>query len=48
MEMSQGNPLHSYLKQTNKNVILFFYKIGELVGKTGPVKGFGTSGGGRM
>jgi hypothetical protein len=38
MEMSQGNSLYSYLKQT-KNVFCFFYKMGEQEGRTGPVWG---------
>jgi hypothetical protein len=36
MEMSQGNSLCSYLKQT-KMSIFFFYKIREQEGRTGPV-----------
>jgi hypothetical protein len=29
MEMSQGNSLYSYLKQTKRSFFFFFYKIGE-------------------
>jgi hypothetical protein len=36
MEMSQGNPLYSYLKQT-KMPFFFFSKNREQKGKTGPV-----------
>jgi hypothetical protein len=43
MEMSQGNSLCSYFKQT-KIVIFFFYKIREQEGETGPVWGVGISG----
>jgi hypothetical protein len=46
MEISQGNSLCSYLKQ-NKNVIFFFYIIGEQEGGIGPVGGgIGTTGSG--
>jgi hypothetical protein len=45
MEMSQGNSLCSYLKQT-KMSFFFFCKIGEQEGRTGPVCGVGTSGSG--
>jgi hypothetical protein len=37
MEMSQGNSLHSYLKQTKMSFFFFFYKIREQEGGTGPV-----------
>jgi hypothetical protein len=43
MEMSQGNSLCNYLKQT-KMSFFFFYKIGEQEGRTGPAWGVGTSG----
>jgi hypothetical protein len=36
MEMSQGNPLYSYLTQT-KMSFFFFYKIGEKEGRIDPV-----------
>jgi hypothetical protein len=36
MEMSQGNSLCSYLKQTKMSFFSFFYKIGEQEGWTGP------------
>jgi hypothetical protein len=39
MEMSQGNLLYSYLKQTKIPVVVFF-KNGEQEGKTGPVWGW--------
>jgi hypothetical protein len=39
MEMSQGNSLHSYLKQ--KCHFFSFYKIGEQNGGTGPAWGGG-------
>jgi hypothetical protein len=35
MEISQGNYLCSYLKQTK--ILLFFYKIGEQEGRKAPV-----------
>jgi hypothetical protein len=38
MEMSHGNSLFSYLKQT-KMSFFFFYKIGEQEERTGPVRG---------
>jgi hypothetical protein len=38
MEMSQGNSLCSYHKQT-KMSLFFFYKIGEEEGKRSPVWG---------
>jgi hypothetical protein len=38
MEMSQGNSLYTYLKQTDIAVI-FFYKIGQKEGGTGSVLG---------
>jgi hypothetical protein len=41
MEMSQGNSLCSYLSKKNKNVLFYFYKIGEQVLFGGRV---GTSG----
>jgi hypothetical protein len=37
MEISQGNSLYSYLKQTK---ISFFFKNREQESKTGPVWGF--------
>jgi hypothetical protein len=40
MEMSQGNALCNYLKQTKMSVF-FFYKIREQEGRTGPVWGGG-------
>jgi hypothetical protein len=46
MEMSQGNYLCSYLKQT-KISFFFFYKIGEQEGRAHPVWGIGTSGRGK-
>jgi hypothetical protein len=42
MKMSQGNSLHSYVKQTKMHI--FFYKNGVQEGKTGPVWGVGTRG----
>jgi hypothetical protein len=38
LEMLQGNSLSSYLKQT-KMSFLFFYKIREQEGRTGPTLG---------
>jgi hypothetical protein len=43
MEMSQGNSLYSYLKQTNTS-FFFFYEIREQEDRTGPVWGAGSSG----
>jgi hypothetical protein len=37
MEMSKGNSLYSYLKQTKMS--FFFHKTGEQEGKTGPALG---------
>jgi hypothetical protein len=44
MEMSQGNSLGSYLKQTKISFFPLFYKIGEQEGRTGPVWEFASSG----
>jgi hypothetical protein len=42
MEMSQGNSLCSYLKQTKLSFLFFFfYKIREQEGGTGPTSGSG-------
>jgi hypothetical protein len=46
MEMSQGNSLCSYIKQTKKS-LFFFYKFGEQEGGTGSGTGLVPVGGGR-
>jgi hypothetical protein len=46
MEISQGNPLCSYFKQT-KMSFFFTYKIEEQESRTNPAWGVGTSGQGR-
>jgi hypothetical protein len=43
MEVSQGNSLCRYLKQTEVS-FFFFYKIGEQEDRRGPVSGVRTSG----
>jgi hypothetical protein len=48
MEMSQGNPLYRYLKQTKMSFFFFFYKTREQEGRTGPVWGLVPVGVGRM
>jgi hypothetical protein len=44
MDISQGNSLYSYFKQTQRH---FLNKIREHGGRTGPVWGFGISGRGQ-
>jgi hypothetical protein len=46
MEMSQGNSMCNYLRQTNMSLI-FFYKIRGQEGGTDPVWGVGISGDGK-
>jgi hypothetical protein len=43
MEMSQGNFLCSYLKQTKMSFFFLFYKIREQKGRTDPILGIGTN-----
>jgi hypothetical protein len=45
MEMSQGNPLYSYLKQTKMSFSLL-YKIRKQEGRTGPMGEWVSVGGG--
>jgi hypothetical protein len=47
MEMSQGNSLCSYLKQTKNVTFFFYYKIRDQEGGTGPVGGGVVKVGGR-